>query len=451
MSRRSQVNLISVRGAWVARFMVGALVAIVGTVSASGVSVAMPALAVDRTVYPTGQYPTDVQNVQAAIDQGGSILLKATNAAGAPTAFNFGPSELGSGFVQLNGTVALLGETVSDSARTTVTGGWGPLITFANANVTIGGIDFERPFEEAILLFDPASAKVVNNRVAHVVGRPFRPGVTFGDGILIDGGGTITIADNVIEDVDAALGEGIAQSFARGAVEIARNRVSGTNTIAIESGPAGPGGAVRITNNTLLPGPQRYPRFAAGAAIEVNGGGAYAVTGNTATCVNPNADCIVAVGRSDLGDFAPLVGPVIERNHVFAQSDGILGISLIGQVSNAYVGQNQVEGNGTVALAMFAQLVTSSDLASPTFVGNNIARFSASFADVFFDIPTHDAVLVGVSGKVVDLGTNDRITGFTPIGDKQNIGRQISQAMALRNQEIQEAKSTMPADRRATR
>ena len=65
---------------------------------------------------------------------------------------------------------------------------------------------------------------------------------------------------------------------------------------------------------------------------------------------------------------------------------------------------------------------------------------------MFLDIPTHDAVLVGVSGKVVDLGTNDRITGFTPIGDQQNIGRQISQAVANRHQAIQEARASVQVD-----
>jgi hypothetical protein len=44
-------------------------------------------------VYPTGSFPLDVQNVQAAIDGSGTIILKATNSAGQPTAFNFGPAD----------------------------------------------------------------------------------------------------------------------------------------------------------------------------------------------------------------------------------------------------------------------------------------------------------------------------------------------------------------------
>lgn len=49
------------------------------------------------TVYPTGTYPLDVQNVQSALDGGGTVLLKATDAAGIPTAFNSGLPTLRAG------------------------------------------------------------------------------------------------------------------------------------------------------------------------------------------------------------------------------------------------------------------------------------------------------------------------------------------------------------------
>ena len=48
----------------------------------AGSACAAPAATV---VYPTGSYPLDVQNVQAALDGGGTVLLKATDAGGAPT------------------------------------------------------------------------------------------------------------------------------------------------------------------------------------------------------------------------------------------------------------------------------------------------------------------------------------------------------------------------------
>lgn len=81
------------------------------------------ALAVDQVVHPTGTYPADVENVQAAADLGGTILLTATNAAGEPTAFNFGtPALLPDRGVFLENEVTVLGERAS-GARTTIRGG----------------------------------------------------------------------------------------------------------------------------------------------------------------------------------------------------------------------------------------------------------------------------------------------------------------------------------------
>lgn len=82
-------------------------------------------------VYPTGAFPTDGINVQAAADQGGTVLLKATNRQGKPTAFNFGTPDPNHGgtscsvagvTVNLNTDVAILGEQVGQK-MTTINGG----------------------------------------------------------------------------------------------------------------------------------------------------------------------------------------------------------------------------------------------------------------------------------------------------------------------------------------
>jgi hypothetical protein len=66
---------------------------------------------VNSVVYPSGVFPDDVLNVQAAVDLGGNVLLKATNAAGQPTAFNFGtPEALPDRQVLLTTDVSILGE-----------------------------------------------------------------------------------------------------------------------------------------------------------------------------------------------------------------------------------------------------------------------------------------------------------------------------------------------------
>jgi hypothetical protein len=46
--------------------------------------------AADLVVHPEGNAVADVPNVRAAVAAGGVVLLKATNADGVPTAFEFG-------------------------------------------------------------------------------------------------------------------------------------------------------------------------------------------------------------------------------------------------------------------------------------------------------------------------------------------------------------------------
>src|SRR6266576_5757478 len=73
------------------QLLIAGAIALIAATSATGGRAAAPGSAADRVVYPTGVYPTDVQNVQAAVDQGGTVVLKARSTAGVPTHFNFGP------------------------------------------------------------------------------------------------------------------------------------------------------------------------------------------------------------------------------------------------------------------------------------------------------------------------------------------------------------------------
>jgi hypothetical protein len=50
---------------------------------------------------------------------------------------------------------------------------------------------------------------------------------------------------------------------------------------------------------------------------------------------------------------------------------------------------------------------------------------------------SHDTVLKGQSGTVIDLGTNNRITGFTN-GGQPGTGRQVSEAIRRRNVAVKE-------------
>jgi len=123
-------------------------------------------------VYPTGRWPEDVQNVQAAVNLGGTVRLKAVDTNGNPAAFNFGtPStdeQNGNLGVFLTTDVKITGEE-SGGQRTTIQGGYIPFLGFAPGIVRIQGIDFDGPGVVAIQIIDAARAEVIDNRMERVV------------------------------------------------------------------------------------------------------------------------------------------------------------------------------------------------------------------------------------------------------------------------------------------
>ena len=211
--------------------------------------------AVDSTVYPTGVWPDDVHNVQAAIDQGGNVLLKATNAAGQPTAFNFGtPEILPDRFVFLTTDVSILGEQVG-SNMTTIQGGFGPIRSPVPVKSRIEGIDFEGPLLDAIDIFASTGSDIIANRINNVV--PFLAffGFTVSDGIDIAGNsdpehaitGKVRVADNVIENLHGDIASGIQFDGVAADSEISGNTINlgpgdhrqGTEIVVVRSHSSG--------------------------------------------------------------------------------------------------------------------------------------------------------------------------------------------------------------------
>ena len=382
---------------------------LIGVILAAGT---MPVYAEEGAVYPTGQFPLDVTNLQAAADRGGTVVLKATNRAGQPTSFNFGPPQLGSGEVTLAGSVALVGER-GHSARTTIYGGSIPVTSVPGARVRISGIDFEYSFWIAIAIDDAADAKIIDNRIEHVLGRFFPslrhpPGFTVAEGLDLGGGETASVRNNTIDDIRADLGLGISQYGNRGRVDITGNRVTGTNTLALETSSSG--GQNTVADNYLAPGaPTSTSRAAIGTGLEVNGGAGYRIEGNHVVCVNPIAICMFLFGSTTVPGFTPLTSALVRDNHVEALGSLVDGIVLFGQVSGVMVKDNQITGNGESALAAFCR-DSASDLSSNRFLDNDIASFSGSLASVYFDTCSHDNVFTGFCGTVIDLGTHNQIT-----------------------------------------
>ena len=398
-------------------------------------------------VYPTGQYPADVQNVQRAVDQGGTVLLKAANAAGTPTAFNFGPSVRGLGFVTLQRDVELVGEG-EGSAVTTIDGGFYPVRGFGAISASVRDISFDSPLRGAIYFVGPAasSVEILRTRISHVVGGLI-PGVGTVAEAMVVAGGRVAIDDNAVVDVAADFGIGITELDSAGPVEVLRNYVSGTSTNSIEC--TRNHGVVRIENNVVRPGPT--PDGFGGYGIEINGTGAYEVAGNDVLIETAGGVGIFALGALGFG-FGPVTNPLIEKNDVVLRPAGSIGGSLFddgidlgGLVSGAYVGQNKIEGSGSSAFGLFDVAfdhTQPTDLGFNTFVGNDIADLQSQLADIYLDHTSHDTVLKGKSGTVIDLGVNNRITGFTK-GSGPGSGEQVSAATHRRNLAKQAAHETV--------
>ena len=394
-------------------------------------------------VYPTGVYPLDVQNVQAALDRGGSVLLKATSVAGVPTRFNFGPPQSGSGFVQFHVDAELIGEWLAEAA-TIIEGGHYPVEASGDANtVAVRNITFHMPFQGALLLLG-AHTEVTGNYVSRVIGRPLATGRTIAEAVVVGFAGRVLIEDNIVTDLVADRGFGISQFRSAGPVVIRRNTISDTGYGTIESSfnistATGVAAAVSITDNHLRPGPAPN---AFGMGIEVNGEGRYYVAHNEILIESPFGLGVYALGAPQFG-IAPVIAPVIEKNHVVMQpvADGrpifADGIDLVGTVSGAYVGQNAVEGISYSALGLYNVSREGSDLGFNTYVGNQIAAFNALVADVYLDTATHDTVLKGDRGTVLDFGLNNQITGFAR--GQNGTGQQVSAATSLRNEAMHEA------------
>ena len=374
-------------------------------------------------VYPTGQHPADADNVQAAVSAGGGVLLKATDAAGVFTPFNFGPAVAGSGTVFLNADVSVRGETVA-GRMTTITGGDTPFRINQPVESSFEGLNFEGPRMAAVLVRAAARFEFRRSRVARVV--PFYwytgDGVDWykGQGLWVAvagrSSGAIVIEDNVFEDCGlggAQLGYGLALTTGDAPLRVARNVIRGANFAGIIL--ILPGAESVIEGNIIVAGPGDItPRYS-GNGIHLLGAwrrvqdAPVIFRKNELRVEGPEAKGIYALGDEAVNKKVQNLS--VEENEITV-SDGLAGIGLWGEVIGARVRNNRLRGDARYAMLLGVGVYDPTEQsAGNEFTGNNVATFDASVADVFFDTNTVDNVLKGHSGSVIDLGIGNVLTG----------------------------------------
>ena len=379
-------------------------------------------------VYPTGIFPTDVQNVQAAINQGGTVLLKATDPVGHPLAFNFGtPQHLPPlRAVIIQNDVLISGETIGAS-RTTVSGGSTPFRIFGGKN-SIQGIKFDGALTHAILVSASNGTSIIGNQIKNVVPDLFVfPGVslTLADGIdaFPDGGrpaadisGSLVISGNTFEDLSGSFSIAVQVDSVAANVTVSDNTFQ-LGQLASDLGLNNSGAiacirchsVVTISGNMITIGPGIVFD---GIAMVGDADARYHVHDNTISSQGPITDGIDVFGQG--GDPGPTVAAVIEHNNITVHNgtSGFNGLSLIGAVSQSTIQGNTLNGDAGVALDALA-LFPGDQIdqgVSNRFLFNDIANVTVSFSHVAFDTNTVNNIVRGQCVDVIDLGIGNDIS-----------------------------------------
>ena len=370
-------------------------------------------------VYPTGSFPLDMQNVQTAIDGGGTVLLKATNLAGTPTAFDFGPPDpVVDGGVTLHTDVSIVGETVHGH-MTTINGGFNPILGLLPVRSRIQGIDFEGPLDSPIALISSSGADIIGNRIRGIVPLPLFFGTEI-EGIFVSGfddplhavTGRIRVLDNSIEISGGDFVNGMQFDEVAADIEISGNNVNflssdgEVQTIGILVFRSH--GEATVVNNQVTMGNGDPNAFPSGIFVGGHPEAHYTIATNRIVTNHPAADGIDVLGLPNSG---ATVGALVLANRVTTHSttDFNGGIVFQGGVQNSIVAGNVLEGTTGSAIQIIGidgTLVADSNLA----LGNDIAHMSSAAGDVFFGPDSSNNLFIGRCNTFTDLGTNNRIT-----------------------------------------
>jgi len=411
----------------------------------------------------------DLPAVQAAVDGNLSVALQGT--------FDFGDS----GRIVLSCDVEISGR----SGATIRNGEWDFYTPRPNAapavagpKVSISNIDFVQARGAAIHLVYSGGASISHNviedmrsrvvsvsppiseRAAIVVGpnlvgpiNTFIPNLVSGDIDVSDNvidilppdptitratgmfvsmyiGADVRIERNVVTGntrTGLAILDGKADGNGRGSVLIAGNVVRSSVPVGFNRnlGPRAPIGIVTGFNNIAGPGTDptvaMIPVLIEDNTIELGDPG---YTGSNAT--SPMGLIDIWNGAFIADNVITLHGHSVSTTKRTDTSGGILATA-----SHQVLFHNTVMGEGCNAIRI-GGTVDGQERLDNVGKANNVLAFQAfaggyaKCADVWLEPASHDNVMVGNSGTVIDDGVNNNVTGFAPV--KGGVGVEVSEA-----------------------
>jgi hypothetical protein len=399
--------------------------------------VALSAAASAQTVAVTGtgDPKIDVPAVQAAVDQGGSVVLTGHFSFDRPPTTPTGATL--NRMVTVSKTVAISGSLDENGDMPTIRGGdWPFLVDASGAQVTIQGLHFIRPTSGAIWIFAVGGMTIAGCRVQGMdasteFAMQAGQGSTVSTAIFVGADphppnanqlghpenftGTLSILNNEIDVGGAAhtLALGIAM-FSVGKspdkevdIIISGNRIINSTEPAINLRVVG--GRALVQRNIIVTG--TVPGGGANPdVIRIVGAGSYVIAHNSIDCGWPDGS---ATGINLIGQPPPVAprnsAVVVDNDVTMSAPEGTVfgnnsaGIEIRGFALGNSVLNNRIRGRGNAALTVLGQ--NGGVPGNSTFLSNDLRGFQSALADIFIDAGGTNTFIAGRQTSMEDHGS----------------------------------------------
>jgi hypothetical protein len=397
--------------------------------------------AAQTVVVGTGNPDVDVPAVQAAVDQGGEVILRGHFSFDRPPTVPTATAFVG-GFstVLVSRAVVISGTREGDRERATIEGGTTPFYVEApGASVTIQGLRFIRPKGDAIFVYAVSGLVIASCKIAGVEPLP----AIGGDGIDIvtsrgvptptspgkpeNISGTLLIVNN---DIDVA--GGTAQDLTVGVtifsvgvpgaevdVYVSGNKISNTTEPAINFRRIV--GRAYIERNVITTGSLASTVAPGPEVIRVANIGSYLIAHNSIDCGWADANAKGIGVFSQVGQW-PLERAIVVDNDVTMSpplgtvfGDGSAGINIRGFAQGNAVLNNRIRGRARAGLSVDVFRGGIPD--NNALVLDRFGDFEASVADIFVGASVMNTRIVG-PGTIEDHGVGTIIVPLPPSRDE---------------------------------
>ncbi len=405
------------------------LISLIGSIAAFAATVAARPIVVTGTGNPN----LDVPAVQAAVDQGGSVVLRGYFSFDMPPTAPTG--SIYNRMVTVARDVTISGRRDANGDMPIIAGGdWPFLIDAGDARVTIQGLHFVRPMSGAIWIYSVGGLLISGCHIESV-----QPSVEFGveagqpsavstaifagadphppnptnPGSPGDFAGTLAILNNDI-DVGAIPGTltlGVVMFRVGSSPNKEVNIIVSGNTIRDVTEPAinfrVVGGRAYAERNVLLTGNISSPNA---DVIRVVGSGSYVIARNTIDCgwADGTATGINVAGQPP--PMVPIANAIVIDNDITmsaandtAFADLSAGIEMRGFAQGTSVLNNRIRGRARAALSMIDQ--NGGMPGGNSLALNDVADFQPSVSDIFIDAGVTNTFVFGRQASVVDNGS----------------------------------------------